>query len=81
MHITAATRMSMDLRLLFQSEGCLRMLDSSPAGIISEQVEVSVVHLSIALAQIACQVKQQPPASQSLTAFNSSRYKQQVPEA
>jgi hypothetical protein len=44
-------------------------------------VEVSVVHLSAALTQIAVKVKQQPPALQSLTAFNSSRYKPQVPEA
>jgi hypothetical protein len=57
------------------------MLDSSPAGINLKPVEVLDVHISAAVMQVACNVKQQPPAIQSLTGFNSSRYKPQMPEA
>jgi hypothetical protein len=81
MHTTAATRMSVGLRLLFQPEGCLRMLDNTPTGINPKPVEVLVVHVLAALMQVAFKVKQHTPASQSLTGFNCSRYKQQVPEA
>jgi hypothetical protein len=45
MHTTAATRMSVGLRLLFQPEGCLRMLDNTPTGINPKPVEVLVVHV------------------------------------
>jgi hypothetical protein len=57
------------------------MLDSTPTGINAKPVEVLVVHVSAALIDVACQVKQQLPAQQSLTAFNCSRYKPQVPVA
>jgi hypothetical protein len=57
------------------------MLDSSPAGINQKPVEVLDVHISAAVMQVACKVRQQPPATQSLTGFNSSRYKPQAPGA
>jgi hypothetical protein len=56
-------------------------ISSTPTGINAKPVEVLVVHVSAALIDVACQVKQPPPASQSLTAFNCSRYKTQVPVA
>jgi hypothetical protein len=49
------------------------MLDSTPTGINAKPVEVLVVHVSAALIDVACQVKQQQPASQSLTAFRKAK--------